>query len=329
MNSTININVAQTVLNIEAKGILSLSQCLNDVFESAIELIQQTQGRVILMGIGKSGHIARKIASTLSSTGTAAFFVHPAEAAHGDLGMINTQDTVMILSKSGQGDELSFLMPYFRKLATPVIAITANANSPLAKNACHAIVIPEHEEACVLNLAPTTSSTMMLALGDAIAITLLERNAFKQEDFALRHPSGHLGKVLTTYAMDIMRPEKHCPIVIGNTLISDALIIMSSKNMGCLLIVSDDQNYRLLGIFTDGDLRRSIEQYQDWHQRTIADLMTKNPITAKPDQLATQVLSKMKTQKISALPVVSNNGALMGLCHIFDFYNMDGYETSL
>ncbi|MGC6403707.1 MAG: KpsF/GutQ family sugar-phosphate isomerase [Candidatus Comchoanobacterales bacterium] len=323
------LSSAQNVIQSEANALIKLSQTLDDHFSDAIETIFHTQGRIILMGMGKSGHIARKIASTLSSTGSPSFFVHPGEATHGDLGMIQPNDTVIILSNSGRSDELSLILPYLRKFNIPFIAVTSNTKSPLSLHAKHTLALPELQEACTLSLAPTTSSTMMLALGDAIAVSLMEQRAFSKQDFALRHPSGQLGRILTTTMSDIMRPLSECPVVQTCTPLSEALITMSSKNMGCILVTCGGTYPKLKGIFTDGDLRRSIEKYEDWHSKNIDTLMSVDPIVAQANDLASQTLTDMKTHKISALPIVSSENTLLGICHLFDFYNMDIYENAL
>jgi arabinose-5-phosphate isomerase len=310
------INSALRTLEMEGEGVSALAAALRDrlgpAFIAAIELIRAAQGRVIATGMGKSGHVARKIASTFASTGTPSLFVHPAEASHGDLGMIANNDVVLALSWSGETAELKNLTDYSRRFRIGLIAMTANAESTLAKASDVALVMPEAREACPHNLAPTTSSLMQLALGDALAISLLESRGFTAVDFGLLHPGGRLGALLK-FVRDIMHTGASIPLVPLGTRMSDAIIEMSTKGFGCVGI--RDSRGQLVGVITDGDLRRHMRA--DLLDVLVEDVMTRNPKTIKPDQLASETLEILNSAKVTALFAVEA-GKPIGVLHIHD-----------
>jgi arabinose-5-phosphate isomerase len=310
------IDSARRALKTEADGLDLLVQVIDGPlaapFASAIERLSKATGRVIVSGIGKSGHIARKIASTLASTGTPALFIHPAEASHGDLGMITQQDVIIMISNSGESAELSDMLAYARRFKVPLIAITANSGSALGKEADVVLQLPRATEACPNGLAPTTSTLMQLALGDAIAIALLEDKGFTAKDFKQFHPGGKLGAQLK-HARDVMHQGDAMPLVDITALMSEALVIMSAKSFGCVGVVS---NGNLVGVVTDGDLRRHMSP--DLPQRKIADVMTKAPRSASPDDLAGEVIDLLNTAKITSVFIVDNENRPVGLVHIHD-----------
>src|SRR5579871_3190142 len=291
---------ALRTLEAETSGLAALSVAitngLGQAFISAVAMIKAARGRVIISGMGKSGHIGHKIAATLSSTGTPAFFVHPAEASHGDLGMITPDDVIIAMSWSGETAELKNLIDYSRRFRIGLIAITADASSTLGKEADVALVLPEAREACPHNLAPTTSSLMQLALGDALAIALLESRGFTAIDFGLLHPGGRLGALLK-FARDVMRSGEAVPLVEVGTKMSDGLIEMTSKGLGCIGITG--RGGRLAGIITDGDLRRHMRA--DLLDVTVDEIMTRNPKTVRPDQLVSETIELLNAMKITAL----------------------------
>lgn len=303
---------ARRVLETEIAGLQDLSRALDTGFIRAVELLENTRGRVIVTGMGKSGHIARKIAATLASTGTPAQYVHPGEASHGDLGMITADDAVIAMSNSGETAELSDIVAYVKLKRIPFISITGRADSVLANAADVSLVVPDSPEACPLSLAPTTSTTVMLALGDAIAVTLLERRGFSPDDFRLLHPGGQLGSRLIR-AVDIMRRGAELPIVSVDTPMTETILEMTAKQLGCVGVRSDDG--RLAGIITDGDLRRHMED--DILAMTASEVMTADPKTVGDDALAAQVLAMMNENKITAFFVV-NDGEPLGIVHIHD-----------
>jgi arabinose-5-phosphate isomerase len=309
------ILIAQQVIKKEADALLQLSCSIDNNFVKACELILKKKGRVIVLGIGKSGHIANKIASTLASTGTTAFFIHPAEAGHGDLGMIKEDDILLILSNSGETREIIDLLPAIKKISTKIISITKNKNSTLAKNsACH-ITVSVNDEACPLNLAPTSSTTAALALGDALAITLLQVRGFSSADFALSHPSGSLGKKLLLKVSDIMHTGDDIPYVNPLATIKTAILEMSAKSLGFTAIVADQ---KAIGIFTDGDLRRALDKNIDINTAKIKTIMKKRCITIQKDKLAADALDIMEKKSINGLLVVDSNGSLIGALNMHD-----------
>ena len=303
---------ARRVLETEIAGLQDLSRALDGRFTQAVELLENARGRVIVTGMGKSGHIARKIAATFASTGTPAQYVHPGEASHGDLGMITADDAVIAMSNSGETAELSDIVAYVKLKRIPFISITGRTDSVLAKAADVSLVVPDSAEACPLSLAPTTSTTVMLALGDAIAVTLLERRGFSPDDFRLLHPGGQLGSRLIR-AVDIMRRGAELPIVSVDTPMTETILEMTAKQLGCVGVRSADG--RLAGIITDGDLRRHMAD--DILAMTAAEVMTADPKTVGDDALAAQVLAMMNGNKITAFFVVVD-GEPRGIVHIHD-----------
>lgn len=310
------LSQGRRVLEIEEAALASLKANLNQQFSRACELMLHCQGRVVVTGMGKSGHIGGKIAATLASTGTPAFFVHPGEASHGDLGMITKQDLVLALSNSGETSEVVHLIPVLKRLNVPLIALTGRPDSTLASLADVHVCVAVAEEACPLGLAPTASTTATLAMGDALAVSLLHARGFTAEDFALSHPGGSLGKRLLLRVSDIMHQGDRVPKVTANAIISAALLEMSRKGLGMTSIV-DEQN-KLLGIFTDGDLRRILDQRIDVHQTPIAQVMTANCITATPDMLAAEALQLMEARKINGLLVVDQQHQTVGAFNMHD-----------
>jgi len=311
------VDSALRTLDAEAGGVAAISGAmrgsLGQAFIQAVDRIKGSRGRVIVSGMGKSGHIGRKIAATFASTGTPSFFVHPAEASHGDLGMIATDDVVLALSWSGETAELKSLIDYSRRYKIPLIAITAFGDSTLAQAADVVLELPPAREACPHNLAPTTSSLMQLALGDALAIALLESRGFTAIDFGLLHPAGRLGAMLKRVT-DVMRTGKDLPVTPLASRMSDAIVEMSAKGFGCVGIV--DGGGRLIGIITDGDVRRHMRP--DLLEVQVGDIMTKNPKTIRPDALASEALELINSSKIQALMVVEPDGKPIGIVRVHD-----------
>ena len=306
------LSSARQVLRLEAAGIEALARSLDDTFTRALGLLAEATGRVIVSGMGKSGHVARKVAATLASTGTPATFVHPAEASHGDLGMVTTHDAVIAFSNSGETPELADLVNYAKRYQIPLIGITGRAGSTLATDADVALVLPDVQEACPMGLAPTTSTTVMLALGDAIAVAMLERKGFSADDFHALHPGGKLGRKLLRVGT-IMHTGDAVPVVAPGTPMAEALIIMSSKSFGCVGIVG--ANGRLMGIVTDGDLRRHMSD--DFLSLTAGEVMTPSPKTIRPDALASEALGFMTSRSITNLFVVEDDRPV-GIVHLHD-----------
>ena len=306
------LSSARQVLRLEAAGIEALARSLDDTFTRALGLLAEATGRVIVSGMGKSGHVARKVAATLASTGTPATFVHPAEASHGDLGMVTTHDAVIAFSNSGETPELADLVNYAKRYQIPLIGITGRAGSTLATDADVALVLPDVQEACPMGLAPTTSTTVMLALGDAIAVAMLERKGFSADDFHALHPGGKLGRKLLRVGT-IMHTGDAVPVVAPGTPMAEALIIMSSKSFGCVGIVG--ANGRLMGIVTDGDLRRHMSD--DFLSLTAGEVMTPSPKTIRPDALASEALGFMTSRSITNLFVVEDDRPI-GIVHLHD-----------
>ncbi|AVL71688.1 KpsF/GutQ family sugar-phosphate isomerase [Oligella urethralis] len=294
----------------EAEALTQLGQRLGDDFVAAAQLILACQGRVVVMGIGKSGHIGRKIAATLASTGTPAFFVHSAEALHGDLGMVTGSDIVLAISYSGQSIELSTSLPVVKRLGTKIIAISGDAQSDLAKLADVYLDGAIEREACPLNLAPTNSTTVALALGDALAIACLQAREFGAADFALSHPGGALGRRLLTHVQDVMRSGEDLPIITPEHLVPEALEVMSAKHLGMTIII--DSQHKPIGIFTDGDLRRLIVREGDIRNLKIKDVMSHHPKTIHFKALAVDAATLMEQNKLSQIIVIDDDGALVG-----------------
>jgi arabinose-5-phosphate isomerase len=314
--STHALELARTVLSIEAEAVSALSARLDERFLDAIGLILACRGRVVVSGVGKSGHIGRKIASTLASTGTPAFFLHAAEASHGDLGMITRDDVVLALSNSGQSDELLTIVPLIKRQGAKLIAVTGNPESTLAKESDVHLDARVAQEACPLNLAPTASTTAALALGDALAVALLDARGFDEQDFARAHPGGALGRRLLTHVADVMRTGEAIPSVPESATFFDVLLEMSRKGMGMAAVV--DSGGKVTGIYTDGDLRRTLEQNPDVRSLKVADIMKRGPRTIAPGKLAAEAVELMERHRISQLLVVSDAGELVGALNTHD-----------
>ena len=312
------LELARNVLAIEAQAISALITRLDGQFLEAANLILGCRGRVVVSGIGKSGHIARKIASTMASTGTPAFFVHPAEASHGDLGMIQSDDVLLALSYSGESGELLTIIPVIKREGAKLVAITGNASSTLARQADVHLDARVAQEACPLNLAPTASTTAALALGDALAIALLDARGFSEKDFARKHPGGALGRRLLTRVSDVMRTGADVPAVGETATLSEALLEMSRKGMGMTAILESGQ--RIAGIFTDGDLRRTLEHVSDMRSARIAELMSRSPRTIPPDRLAAEAVQLMERHRINQLLVATEDGKLAGALNTHDLF---------
>ena len=310
--------MARRVLRIEAEAVAALAEKLDGQFIRAIELILSCHGRVIVSGVGKSGHIGRKIAATMASTGTPAYFVHAAEAVHGDLGMITREDVVIAISNSGESDELLTIVPLIKRQGGRLIAITGNNDSSLAREADVHLDARVREEACPLNLAPTASTTAALALGDALAVTLLDARGFGAEDFARSHPGGTLGRRLLTHVRDVMRSSAEVPVVTESTLLPDTLRAMSQGGLGMAVVC--DVDGRLAGVFTDGDLRRAMEKQGDLRIVTVAQVMTRNPHTIAPERLAVEAVEMMEQYKINQLLVTGEDGKLIGALNMHDLF---------
>jgi arabinose-5-phosphate isomerase len=304
------------VINNEAAAIAALAGRINGDFVRACGFMLGCEGRIVVLGMGKSGHIGNKIAATLASTGSPAFFVHPGEASHGDLGMITPKDVVLALSNSGETEELLTILPLIKRQSVPLIALTGNPNSNLAREADVNIDVSIEQEACPLNLAPTSSTTAALAMGDALAIALLEARGFTEEDFARAHPGGTLGRRLLLRLRDIMHTGDAAPRVADDASIRDALVEMTDKGLGMSTVVNRDDV--VVGIFTDGDLRRTLDSDIDFHNGSIRDVMTANCETVTPDILAAEALKIMQEKKINALPVVDENRKLIGAINMHD-----------
>ena len=312
--SDTRLDHARDVLRLEADAVRAQIDQLGAPFLAACDLLLATRGHIIVTGLGKSGHIGEKIAATLASTGTPAFFVHAAEAGHGDLGMITGDDTILAISYSGESQEILMMLPIVRALGVKTIALTGRPQSSMAQQADLHLPVVVAKEACPLGLAPTTSTTATLALGDALAITLMQARQFNEQDFARSHPYGRLGRRLMTKVGDVMRRDAAVPQVALDASVQTALFQITDKGLGVTL-VSDGE--RLLGIFTDGDLRRALEKYPDALQRPIAEVMTRAPQTTAPAVLAAEALQHMEARHITALPVL-DGGRIAGIIHIHD-----------
>ena len=311
--------LGRDVLATEAAAIGALSERLGAQFLAAARALFECHGRVVVTGIGKSGHIARKIAATLASTGTPAFFVHAAEASHGDLGMITSEDVVLLLSNSGETDELVTLLPHLKRQGARLIALTGNEQSSLAQSADVHLDASVDAEACPLGLAPTASTTAALALGDALALTLLDARGFSVADFARAHPGGSLGRRLLTRVQDVMRSGAEIPAVAVSATLADAVVEMSGKGMGMTAVVDDER--RVEGIFTDGDLRRCLARVHDFRAERVIGVMTRQPRTIGPERLAIDCVELMETApKVSQLLVVDAERRLVGALHLHDLF---------
>jgi arabinose-5-phosphate isomerase len=306
------------VLATEAEAVAALEHRLGEPFAQACALVLACEGRIVVTGMGKSGHVASKIAATLASTGSPAFFVHPAEAIHGDLGMITARDVVLALSNSGETSELLTILPLIKRLDVPLIALTGKEASTLARYATVTLDVSVPAEACPLNLAPTASTTAALAMGDALAIAVLEARGFTEEDFARSHPGGSLGRRLLLHVEDVMRKGDDLPRVGPDTLLREGLLEMSRKGLGMTTIV-DDAN-RVLGVFTDGDLRRALDRQLDVHRTRMREVMTAGGKVAEPRMLAAEAVHLMETYRITSLPVVTSDAdrTLLGALNVHD-----------
>jgi arabinose-5-phosphate isomerase len=313
-----SLELAKQVLAIEARGVQELIGRLDGQFLVAVQLILNCRGRVIVSGIGKSGHIARKIASTMASTGTPAYFVHPAEASHGDLGMITRDDVLVALSNSGESAELLNIVPLIKREGAKLIAMTGNPSSTLAREADAHLDAAVSQEACPLNLAPTASTTAALALGDALAIALLDAKGFGADDFARSHPGGALGRRLLTHVRDVMRGGAEVPAVADGASLRDAMKEMTRGRIGMTAVV--DREQRVIGVFTDGDLRRALDRVDDIHGARLTEVMTRNPRTIAPDKLAVEAVKIMEEFKVNQLLVVDAAGKLVGALNMHDLF---------
>ena len=309
-------SLALAVLAIEAEAVSALATRIDTRFLTACEHILACRGRVVVTGMGKSGHIGGKLAATLASTGTPAFFVHPGEASHGDLGMITREDAVIALSNSGETDELITILPIIRRLGVPLIAMTGNPESRLAREATVNLDVSVSREACPLGLAPTSSTTATLAMGDALAVAVLDARGFTADDFARSHPGGRLGRRLLIHVGDIMRTGDAIPSIQTSAPLRDALVEISRKGLGMVIICNEA--HTIEGVFTDGDLRRTLDRGLDIHRLTIGNVMTAAGFTARPEWLAVEALQIMESHRINALPVVDDSLRLIGALNMHD-----------
>jgi arabinose-5-phosphate isomerase len=316
LNADHVLRMAREALDTEASAVQRLGQRLGPDFVATVRAILKTQGRVVVMGMGKSGHVGRKIAATLASTGTPAMFVHPAEASHGDLGMIESRDTVLAISNSGESEELTTILPLLKRQGIHLVAMTGRLDSILARHADQVLDCSVDKEACPLNLAPTASTTAQMALGDALAVALLDARGFKAEDFARSHPGGALGRRLLTLVRDIMRQDNDVPAVQQGASFVDLMREISAKGLGATAVI--DEQRQVLGVFTDGDLRRAIESGQDLRQRTAQALMRPHPRTIGAEALAAEAADLMEQHRISCLFVLDEQGQLCGALNTHD-----------
>lgn len=310
------LDLAREVLKIEAEAVLALTKRIDDSFLQALNIVLSCKGRVIVSGIGKSGHIARKIAATLSSTGTPAYFVHPAEASHGDLGMITANDVFIALSYSGESQELLTIVPVIKRQGAQLISMTGNPKSSMAESADVHLNATVDKEACPLGLAPTASTTAALALGDALAVALLDAKGFRKEDFARSHPGGSLGRRLLTHVRDVMHSGNQIPAVSQNATLAEAMLEISRKGLGMTAIVDDAQ--QVLGIYTDGDLRRTLAKQSDFNSVLVSSVMSRNPHSILPDALAVEAVQIMEEYNISQLLAVDSGNKLVGALNMHD-----------
>ncbi len=310
------LSSAKRVIEIESRALQKLKKSINKEFISIVDFLSKTKGRVIISGVGKSGHVGKKIAATLASTGTPSIFIHPTEASHGDLGMIAKSDLIILLSNSGETPELNDTITYAKRYNLPLIGITSKKNSTLSKNAKKVLVLPEFREACPFKLAPTTSTTMMMTLGDALAIALLEKRSFSSDHFKKLHPGGQLGNKMQTVE-DLMHKGREMPLIESKKKMGNMLIIMTEKRLGCIGIINHNKD--LIGIITDGDLRRNMNK--NLLNQKITDIMTKKPKVISREKLAVEALNLMNKHKITQLFVTERNKPI-GVIHIHDFYKI-------
>jgi arabinose-5-phosphate isomerase len=311
------VAIARRVLEIESAAVAALAARLTDHFATAVDLIAQASGRVVVTGMGKSGLVGKKIAATLASTGTPSFFVHPAEASHGDLGMITERDVIIALSNSGETEELVNLIPFFKRFNVHLVAMTGNAESTLAKAADVHLDVGVREEACPLGIVPTASTTAALAMGDALAVALLSKNGFREEDFARYHPGGSLGKKLFITVRDLMHTGDALPVIAAETPMMKAVVEISSKRLGLAIVV--DASQKILGIVTDGDIRRGLEKWgKPFFDMNAGEVMTRSPKSIDADDLAAKALAIMEESQITALLVPASDGSALGIVHLHD-----------
>ncbi len=315
MNESLFASAGKRTINIEKDAIAALESRMDAQFEKACEIILNCKGRTIVSGMGKSGHIGNKIAATFASTGTPSFFVHPGEASHGDLGMITREDVVIAISYSGKSTEIMTLIPLLKRMGVPLISMTCDDNSPLAQAADVNLNVYIEQEACPLNLAPTSSTTATLVMGDALAVALLEARGFTANDFAFSHPGGALGRKLLLRIEDVMHKGGEVPRVLENTPVTSALVEMTEKGLGMTTVINDKDE--LIGVFTDGDLRRSVDNKIDINQATIGQVMNSSPKTVHKGMLAAEALGLMEDKKITAL-VVEDEHQAIGIIHMHD-----------
>ncbi len=311
-----NIKRAKKVLDIEGKAVLKLAKKIDKNFDRVINFLAKTKGRVIVTGMGKPGFIAQKVSATLSSTGTPSLYLHPAEALHGDLGRVTREDCVLAFSNSGETEEIVKLLPIIKKIGATLIACVGNTKSTLARNADFILDVSVEKEACSLGLAPTTSTTAMLAMGDALCVTLLDKKGFKEKDFAFFHPGGALGKRLILKVEDIMRKGSNNPVVKENARVKDVLLRITRARAGSASVI--DKEGVLIGIFTDGDLRRHLAGKTNLMDKKIKEVMTKSPVAIKKDKLAAEAFRILRSKKIDEIPVVDERGKPVGLLDVQD-----------
>lgn len=312
------VSLARNVLDIESRAVSSLGERLGNEFAAACRICHKTPGRVVVSGMGKSGHVSSKIAATLASTGTPAFFMHPAEASHGDLGMITADDTLLAISYSGETEEILTIIPVVKRMGAKLVSITGNPASTLARESDVHLDVSVAEEACPLNLAPTASTTATLAMGDALAVALLENRGFTAEDFARSHPSGSLGKRLLLRVSDIMHSGEDIPVVTPDVRLRDGLMEMTAKGLGMTAVVDDE--FRPVSVFTDGDLRRALDAGADVHKTPMRELVASGCKTITENSLAIEAVNLLEEHRITALPVVDDDGRLVGALNIHDLF---------
>lgn len=308
--------LGRSVIRIEAEMIENLAKRINEDFARACQHLLDCTGRIIVIGVGKSGHISKKIAATLASTGSPAFFIHPSEAKHGDIGMITRQDAIIAVSYSGESEELLGLLPHFKRLGVPLISLSGKPHSTLAKAATVNLDVSVEKEACPLGLAPTSSTTAALVMGDALAMAILDARGFTANDFALSHPGGTLGRRLLLRVQELMHQDELIPIVDADATLKEALVEMTRKKLGMTTVVNQDG--KLMGIFTDGDVRRAFDRHADIQTTKVQDVMTKNPKTIKSDMLAAEALHLMESFKITSLVITNPDQQPAGIIHIHD-----------
>ena len=308
--------LALAVIDTESRAVAALRERIDDAFADACRIMLACKGRVVVLGVGKSGHIGGKIAATLASTGTPAFFVHPGEASHGDLGMITRDDVVLALSNSGETEEIKHILPVLKRLGVPIIALTGSPSSTLAQHAEVHLDVSVQQEACPLGLAPTSSTTVALVMGDALAVSLLETRGFTRDDFARSHPAGALGRKLLLHIQDVMHTGEEMPCIGPESSISEAIVEMTRKRLGLSAVVGEGQ--RVLGVYTDGDLRRTLDRNLDPHTTRVAEAMTAGARTIRPDALAVEAVSMMQEYRIQALLVTDDDMRLVGVLNFHD-----------